>query len=560
MPRGRGLPSGTVTFLFTDIEGSTELLKRLGRDGYESVLAEHARVLRAAVSAHGGRVVDTQGDSLFCVFGSAREALSAALDAQRELAAIEWPEQVTVRVRMGLHSGEPKASGQGYVGIGVHRAARVGAAAHGGQVLLSETARALAADDLPAGVSLRDLGVHRLKDIDEPVRLYQVVATGLQERFPPLRTLPNTSSRRRVGLLVAAALVVCGAVAGVLIATRSASAKPVRLVANSIAVLDSKTGKPVGDVPLGFSPTDVGATGTRIWVLNRSARTATGIDPSTLKVVQTVGLDGDPDSQYATGGSEWVAYPGGVDEIDSSGATKISLWKASATTHSGLDGTPCLAYVTGDGRTVWVSHGQNVAIIDATSGNVLRTLRLPTAKGYPPGLTCYGLRYSGGQLVAIRNPDQSVGTVDLTSRSYTPIATNPSINTQQNGTSANWAAGFGSYWLGSSTVNTKTGEQVNNLTGLDPRSGEVTNRIPNAAGFFNLAVDPASGIWGIGSVGVAVSYAAMVRSAVAARVDPRTGEVTDATRLHHIPCCPGGSVGNGVAVGHNRIWIALESP
>ena len=560
MPRGRGLPSGTVTFLFTDIEGSTELLKRLGRDGYESVLAEHARVLRAAVSAHGGRVVDTQGDSLFCAFGSAREALSAALDAQRELAANEWPEQVTVRVRMGLHSGEPKASGQGYVGIGVHRAARVGAAAHGGQVLLSESARALAADDLPAGVSLRDLGVHRLKDIDEPVRLYQVVATGLQERFPPLRTLPNTNSRRRVGLLVAAALVVCVAVAGVLIATRSASAKPVRLVANSIAVLDPKTGKPVGDVSLGFSPTDVGAGGTRIWVLNRSARTATAIDPSTLKVVQTVGLDGDPDSQYATGGREWVAYPGGVDEIDSSGATKISLWKASATTRSGLDGTPCLAYVTGDGRNVWVSHGQNVAIIDATSGNVLRTLRLPTAKGYPPSLTCYGLRYSGGQLVAIRNPDQSVGTVDLTSRSYTPIATNPSINTQQSGTSANWAAGFGSYWLGSSTVNTKTGQQVNNLTGLDPTSGEVTNRIPNAAGFFNLAVDPARGIWGIGSVGVTVSYAAMVRSAVAARVDPSTGEVTRTTRLHHIPCCPGGSVGNGVAVGHNRIWIALESP
>ena len=169
------VPSGTVTFLFTDIEGSTELLKRLGRDDYEIVLAEHTRLLRAAVAAHGGRVVDTQGDALFCAFGSAREALSAATEAQRELEAHEWPEQVRVRVRMGLHSGEPKASGQGYVGIGVHRAARVGAAAHGGQVLLSETARALVADDLPAGVSMRDLGVHRLKDIDEPVRLYQVV-------------------------------------------------------------------------------------------------------------------------------------------------------------------------------------------------------------------------------------------------------------------------------------------------------------------------------------------------------------------------------------------------
>jgi class 3 adenylate cyclase len=166
------LPSGTVTFLFTDVEGSTELLKRLGRDRYESVLAEQAGVVRAAVAAYGGRVVDTQGDSLFCAFRSAREGVSAAIEAQRELGLHEWPEQVRVRVRMGLHSGEPKTGEERYVGIGVHRAARIGAAAHGGQVLVSETARGLVSDDLPAGVSLRDLGVHRLKDIDEPVRLY----------------------------------------------------------------------------------------------------------------------------------------------------------------------------------------------------------------------------------------------------------------------------------------------------------------------------------------------------------------------------------------------------
>ncbi len=560
MPRGR-LPSGTVTFLFTDIEGSTELLKRLGRDSYESVLVEHTRLLRAAVAAHGGRVVDTQGDSLFCAFGSAREAVSAATEVQREFAAHEWPEQVGVRVRMGLHSGEPKTSGHGYVGIGVHRAARVGAAAHGGQVLLSETARGLAADDLPVGVTLRDLGLHLLKDIDEPVRLYQVVATGLQARFPPLRTLAHGRSRRgRVGLLAAVVVVACSAVAGVLLMTRSASAKPVRLVANSIAVLDAKSGKPVGDVPLGFSPTDVGAGGTRIWVLNRSARTATAIDPSTLEVVQTVGLDGYPDSQYATGGKEWVAFPGAVDEIDSNGVTKIALWRASATTHSGLDGTPCFAYVTGDGRNVWVSQGRYVAVIDATSGNVLRTLRLPTAAGYPPSLTCYGLRYSGGELVAIRNPDQSIGTADLTSETYTPIATNPSINTQQSFGSANWAGGFSSYWIGSSTQDTKTGQQVNNLTRLDRTSGEVTDKIVNPAGFANLAVDPTSGIWGIGSVGQTVSYAAMTQSAVATRADPKTGQITSTTRLHHIPCCPNGSVGQGVAVGHNRIWVALESP
>ena len=240
------LPSGTVTFLFTDIEGSTELLKQLGRDRYETVLTEHDDLLRAAVAAHDGRVVDTQGDSLFCAFRSAREAVSAATEAQRALAAHEWPDQLRVRVRMGLHSGEPKAGDQGYVGIGVHRAARVGAAAHGGQILLSETARALVADDLPAGVSLRDLGVHRLKDIDEPARLYQVVTAGLQDHFPPLRTVRRRRSRRAQLVLAMVALVIAaGATAVVLLATGLASAKPVRLHANSIAVIAAKSGKPV---------------------------------------------------------------------------------------------------------------------------------------------------------------------------------------------------------------------------------------------------------------------------------------------------------------------------
>ena len=230
----------------------------------------------------------------------------------------------------------------------------VGAAAHGGQVLLSETARALVADDLPVGVSLRDLGVHRLKDIDEPLRLYQVVAAGLVGRFPAPRTLPRNRSRRTRLVLVVAVLVIAGvAAAGVLLTTGSASAKQVRLAASSIAVIDPKTGKPVGDVPLGFTPSDVDAGGDKVWVLNRSARTATAIDPLTLKVVQTVGVDGAPDSQYATGGTEWVAFAGRVDEISGSGANKVALWRACATTRPAADGTACFAYVTGDGRTVW---------------------------------------------------------------------------------------------------------------------------------------------------------------------------------------------------------------
>ena len=554
------LPSGTVTFLFTDIEGSTDLLKRLGRDGYEVVLAEHSRILRKAVADHDGRVVDTQGDSLFCVFRSAHDAVSATIESQHALAGHAWPGDVRVRVRMGLHSGEPKASDAGYIGIGVHRAARVGAAAHGGQVLVSETARALVADDLSPGVSLRDLGLHRLKDLDEPARLYQVVVPGLEDRFPPLRTLRRGRTRRAHLVLVAAGLVVLGgAAAAVLLSTRSASAKPVRLVANSIAVVDPTSGKPVADVPLGFSPTAVDAGGDDVWVLNTPARTATAIDPDTLEIVEAVGVHGDPDSQYAVGGTDWVAFAGGVDEIDSSGVHRVALWRPGATTHASVSGTQCFAYVTGDGRSVWVSEGRNVAVIDAASGNLLRTLRLPVASGFPPNLTCYGLRYSDGSLVAIRNPDFSIGTVDLGSGSYTPIASNPLLNTQQAFTSANWAAGFGSYWVGDTTPNNKTGLTENNLTRFDPISGKVTGRIVSTTGFFNLAVDPSSGVWGIGYL-PGTTFARSIESAVAVRVDASSGQITGTIKLHHLPCCPQGSVGNGVAVGHGRLWIALDSP
>src|SRR5438067_5273534 len=166
------LPSGTVTLLFTDIEGSPRLLQRLG-ERYAGVLAEHERLLRAAFAAHGGHEVDTQGDAFFVVFTRSASAVHAAVEAQRALAAHEWPEWEVVRVRIGLHTGEPAVTGGRYVGLDVHRAARVCNAGHGGQVLLSQTTRDLVARDLPAGVTLRDLGLHRLRDLTQAEHLYQ---------------------------------------------------------------------------------------------------------------------------------------------------------------------------------------------------------------------------------------------------------------------------------------------------------------------------------------------------------------------------------------------------
>ncbi len=187
----RELPTGTVTLLFTDIEGSTRLLQQVG-ERYADVLAALRHVLRTVFHQWHGHEVDTQGDSFFVAFARASDAIAAAVAMQRALAAGAWPDGVTVAVRMGVHTGEPLRTAEGYVGLDVHRAARVMSAGHGGQVLLSHTTRDLVEQTLPDGVSLRDLGAHRLKDLQQPSQLFQLVISGLPADFPPLKTLDNS--------------------------------------------------------------------------------------------------------------------------------------------------------------------------------------------------------------------------------------------------------------------------------------------------------------------------------------------------------------------------------
>jgi predicted ATPase/class 3 adenylate cyclase len=186
------LPTGTVTFLFTDIEGSTRLLQELG-EAYRQVQDDHSRLLRGAIAAGGGTPVRTEGDSFFAAFPTATGAVHAAVAAQRALASHPWSHGRPLRVRMGMHTGEGRLGGDDYLGIDVNRAARIAAAGHGGQVLLSEATRMLAADGLPDGVSLRALGPHRLKDLSHPVHLHQLLIEGLPDAFPTLRTLEAPS-------------------------------------------------------------------------------------------------------------------------------------------------------------------------------------------------------------------------------------------------------------------------------------------------------------------------------------------------------------------------------
>jgi predicted ATPase/class 3 adenylate cyclase len=177
----RDLPAGTVTFLFTDVEGSTRLLRELGTDRYAHALAEHRRILREAFSAHGGVEVDTQGDAFFVAFPAAPEAVRAAAQAVEELSS------GPIQVRIGIHTGTPHVAEEGYVGVDVHRAARIAAAGHGGQVLVSASTAALLSSD-----ELHDLGDHRLKDLTKSQRLYQLVIPGVETEFPALKTLENS--------------------------------------------------------------------------------------------------------------------------------------------------------------------------------------------------------------------------------------------------------------------------------------------------------------------------------------------------------------------------------
>src|SRR5712691_3958464 len=282
------LPSGTVSFLFTDIEGSTRMLTLL-RERYGEVLADHNRLLRAAFAETGGQEMGTEGDAFFVAFGRAHDAVAAAAAAQRALSAYPWPEGGEVRVRMGIHTGEPSLGDEGYLGLSLHRAARISSAGHGGQVLLSNATRELVEDDLPPGLGLRDLGEQRLKDLDRPERIFQLVIDGLRNDFPALKTLPQAgrkatqarSALRRRGVLAAMLAIAAAAVAIPVFAlgrggSGGGSSSPV--APDSVGVIDPRTNAVVGQVAVGARPSALAAAAGALWVANLDDRGVSRID------------------------------------------------------------------------------------------------------------------------------------------------------------------------------------------------------------------------------------------------------------------------------------------
>ena len=360
--------------MFTDIEGSTGLLKRLGRARYGELLAAQQRLLREAFVAHHGAEVDTQGDSFFVAFRSASDAVSAAVAIQRALSGHAWPDGVEVRVRIGIHSGEAASTGDRYVGVSVHRAARIGSAAHGGQVLLSDSTRSLVEDDLPEGVELRDLGLMRLKDIDRPERISQVTADGLRPEFPPLkaeRVRERPRVRRRTILVGAFAGALAAAVAIPIFALSGGSGGSTALAsvdANALGLVDPATGRISGEIPVGATPTHVAVGEGAIWVSNTDSNSVSRIDPRKQLVVQTIPVGSSPSGIVTGNGAVWVAnsLDGTVSRIDPATNTVVQRIPVG-------NGPAGVAFAAG---SIWVANtgDETITRIDAGSGNAGKPL------------------------------------------------------------------------------------------------------------------------------------------------------------------------------------------
>jgi YVTN family beta-propeller protein len=507
------LPTGTVTFLFTDIEGSTQLLKALG-PAYSVVLSEHQEIVRAAVAAHAGREVDTQGDSFFIAFPRAKDAVSAAVAIQRDLAAHAWPEGGEVKVRIGLHTGEPQVGEQRYVGMGVNKAARIGAAGHGGQVLLSRTTLELVEDELPTGVTIRDLGERRLKDIERPERISQLVIDGLPSEFGQLKTLDVELSRKRRRMYAGAALVgvLAAAIAIPVFALGQGSGGGGTTVApNSVAIIDPGSNRVSGSVPVGVRPASVAVGEGAVWVANFDDRTVSRVDPVRRAVQQNIPLQATPTGLATGAGAVWLANGllGSISRLDPGVNAVVETIEASFRSSAG-------SVSVGEGA-VWAAFGGGELIeIDPTTNNLSGS----AVVGSSPSAVAVG----EGSVWVTNAGDNTVSQVNPRTasevRKFT-VGKRPRA----------LAVGAGAVWVAN--------EADDNVTRIDAGSGSATN--------ISVGTGPTGIAFGGGAVWVANAGDGTV-----SKIDPVTEEVVETVRVGNRP--------TGVAFGEDAVWITIQAP
>jgi YVTN family beta-propeller protein len=541
--------SATVTFLFSDIEGSTRLLKQL-RDRYGQALEEHDRILREAFAAQGGREIDTQGDAFFIAFDRARDAILAAASAQRELAVHEWPAGATLRVRIGVHTGEAAVAGERYLGLAVHRAARICAAGHGGQVLISQTTQNLIEDEeeqLP-GLALRDLGQQRLKDLDRPVRLYQLTGPGLSDSFPPIRTADTPFAGREAELaeaaeasvvrrrlpksrraLLAATVFACIVLAALVIAATdmTGSGGAALVPPNSVAVIDPSAGQVVAHVGVGAQPPITEGPGTiatgrtiaigdgSVWVANPNDQTISRIDPHSRKLETIGGINGDiEDLAVASDGAVWATLGSdGLARVARSGSVEpVSLPNPSGPAFS------FAGIVPGPGG-LWIGRSElgelSVAKFDPATDQVVRTVTVGQDGGR-------SLALGGGYVWVTDRADSTLTRLDaLTSKSIGSPARIASAGSV--------AVGAGKVWV--------TDE-------IDGQLWWDDTKFAQPPGTTAVGPKPVSVAYGAGSVWVA-DYG----DGTVSRVDPNTQSVVKTIKV--------GAHVSALAVGAGRVWVVV---
>jgi YVTN family beta-propeller protein len=525
------LPSGAITFLFTDIEGSTRLLKQL-RERYADVLAAHQRLLRDAFEAHRGHEVDTQGDSFFVAFTSARDGLLAAVEAQFALLSHPWPEGVQVKVRMGLHTGQAAAAGGRYTGLAVHRAARIGAAGHGGQILVSQATQALLEDEEEEElhVSFRDLGEQRLKDLDRPVRLYQATADGLPASFPSLRHEAELAQaaaaavavplwRRPVVFASAALALVAVMSAAAFFASGNSADGLGGVQANHVGLIDPATNEIFAEVPVGLRPGPIALGAGSAWVGNLQDRNVTKIDVESRTGAGTISLENRTPTGIAFGaGAVWVVHAarGELSRVDPQFGQITNTIKVAGEGFGTQSGA-----VTVGTDAVWAVYADStVARIDPTDLQMVRTTYSggSAPAGVVVGSGSVWVANSGDATVVLFNPSTfEEGSLKSLSVGRRPIGI---------------AFGEGATWVANA------GDDA--VTRIDPSTYATTAIIP-------VGDEPVAIAVGAGAVWVASTGAGTV-----SRIDPDANEVVDTIEVGNAP--------SGIAVGGGTVWVAVQAP
>jgi DNA-binding SARP family transcriptional activator/streptogramin lyase len=514
------VPSGTVTFLSIDIEGSTELVGEL-RVGYGEVLEGFRRVVRDAVAGASGYEVDTQGDAFLLAFRSARDAVSAALAIQRALGSTLLPHETRLHARMGIHVGEPSVGAEGYHGIDVVRVSRICAAAHGDQILLSNAAKELAEGELPAGVTLRELGSYRLKSLERPERLYQLDVDTAQQDFPPLRHAvatdqPSTlrrllrpSSRRGAAVLTAGVVLLAVAIgAGAYRLASGGSARVVVAQPNSVAAIDPASDAVVGAISVGNTPTGVAVGDGSVWVLNANDRSISRIDPEARAVQREIpAITGASDVAVSIG-SLWVAgHTNLLSRVDPDRPLTSETLPLSAAGNP----QPVSSAVAATSHAVWAT----------ATGAVWRIVPTPRRRIDVNQLDCCGTIAIGlgsvwvGDGSGIERLDASSGA--LQAHIKLPFE------------ASDIAVGAGEIWV--------TDGATDLVWRIDPK-------LNAAGGTIQVGENPAGVTVGAGSVWVACA------DGTVSRIDPSDDRV--------VAAIPVGGTPQDVAVGFGRVWVSVD--